>query len=193
VTSTTHKTLRGPRGGFILCRKKYAKAVDAMVFPGLQGGPLMHVIAAKAVAFGEAAQPSFTAYARQIVANARALAAALLTRGFTLVTGGTENHLLLLDLRPQGLTGADAANRLEAAGIVANKNGIPYDPQGPRVTSGLRLGTAALTTRGMQEPELEWVAGKIDRVLRGPADPKLWDQVRGEVAEFCQRFPVFAA
>lgn len=193
VTSTTHKTLRGPRGGFILCRQAYAKAVDSMVFPGLQGGPLMHIIAAKAVAFAEAATPAFAAYARQVVSNARALAEALTQRGFTLVTGGTDNHLLLIDLRPQGLTGADAAARLEAAGIVANKNGIPFDPQGPRITSGLRLGTAALTTRGLKENDMVRVADLITRVLRGSGGAAELTAVRTEVSGFCARFPVFAS
>jgi glycine hydroxymethyltransferase len=193
VTSTTHKTLRGPRGGFILCKQAYAKAVDSMVFPGLQGGPLMHVIAAKAVAFAEARTPAFAAYSRRVTGNARVLAAALVERGFTLVTGGTDNHLLLLDLRPLGLTGADAAARLEAAGIVANKNGIPFDPQGPRVTSGVRLGTAALTTRGLQEKDMVWVAERITRVLRGTGAAAELEAVRAEVAGFCARFPVFAA
>ena len=192
VTSTTHKTLRGPRGGFILCRRAYAKKIDAIIFPGIQGGPLMHVIAAKAVAFREAAQPGFARYARRIVDNAQALAQGLLRRGFKLITGGTENHLLLMDLRAENMTGAAAAARLEQAGLVANKNGIPYDPQGPRVTSGVRLGTAALSTRGMGIAEMEQVAGFIEKVLRHGSDPALLGGVRSQVAELCARFPVFA-
>jgi glycine hydroxymethyltransferase len=192
VTSTTHKTLRGPRGGFVLCKESYAKKIDAIIFPGIQGGPLMHVIAAKAVAFGEALRPSFRTYARQIVANAGALAAALQRRGFRLVTGGTDNHLLLLDLQPDRMTGAEAASRLETAGLVANKNGVPYDPQGPRVTSGVRLGTAAVTTRGMHENEMEQIADFIDRILHGGGEPAALERIRGEIASLCGRFPVFA-
>jgi glycine hydroxymethyltransferase len=192
VTSTTHKTLRGPRGGFILCRQAHAKKIDATIFPGIQGGPLMHVIAAKAVAFHEAAQPEFAKYSRRIVDNAQALARGLLQRGFKLITGGTDNHLLLMDLRAENLTGAEAAERLEQAGIVANKNGIPFDPQGPRVTSGVRLGTAALSTRGMGIAEMEQVAGFIEKVLRHGSDPALLGGVRSQVAELCARFPVFA-
>lgn len=192
VTSTTHKTLRGPRGGFILCKQAYAKKIDATIFPGIQGGPLMHAIAAKAVAFQEALQPAFRDYAHRIVANTRTLADALLKRGFRLVTGGTDNHLLLLNLQHDGMTGADAATRLETAGLVANKNGIPYDPQGPRVTSGVRLGTAAITTRGMGGAEMELIAGFIDAILHGDGDPGRLAGIRGQVAELCGRFPMFA-
>ncbi|MCK5218259.1 serine hydroxymethyltransferase [bacterium] len=191
VTSTTHKTLRGPRSGFILCRKEYAKAIDAMVFPGLQGGPLMHVISAKAVAFKEAMEPAFSTYARQIVSNARTLAQVLQDQGFTILTGGTDNHIVLIDIGSMGMTGAEAAERLEAAGIVANKNSIPNDPRGPRVTSGIRLGTAAVTTRGMKENEMGIIAKYIGRVIRGSCDSAELDSTRQAVAEFCRGFPVF--
>jgi glycine hydroxymethyltransferase len=192
ATSTTHKTLRGPRGGFILCKQAYAKKIDSMVFPGIQGGPLMHVIAAKAVAFGENLQPEFKLYAKQVVDNAAALAQGLMKRGFKLVTGGTENHLLLMNLQSENMTGAEAAERLEQAGLVANKNGIPYDPQGPRVTSGVRMGTAALTTRGMKTAEMEKVAGFIETILRGNNDPERLKGIREEIAALCAKFPVFA-
>ncbi|NTV53230.1 MAG: serine hydroxymethyltransferase, partial [Candidatus Firestonebacteria bacterium] len=192
VTSTTHKTLRGPRGGFILCRQAYAKKIDSTIFPGIQGGPLMHVIAAKAVAFHEAGQPDFAVYSRRVVDNAQALAQGLMQRGFKLITGGTDNHLLLMDLRSENMTGAEAAGRMEQAGLVANKNGIPYDPQGPRVTSGVRLGTAALSTRGMQAAEMEQIAGFIEKILRGSDDPARLSVIREEIASLCTRFPVFA-
>ncbi|HZI37683.1 MAG TPA: serine hydroxymethyltransferase, partial [Acidimicrobiia bacterium] len=167
MTFTTHKTMRGPRGGAILCRKEFAKAIDKAVFPGMQGGPLMHVIAAKAVCFHEAAQPEFRTYADGIVKNARALAAALAAEGFRIVSGGTDNHLMLVDLRQrsEALTGADAEKWLEMAGIVTNKNGIPDDPRPPKFTSGIRLGSPAVTTRGFKEPQMARVAGWIDRTL----------------------------
>jgi len=190
ITSTTHKTLRGPRGGFILCKSDFAKKIDTTVFPGIQGGPLMHVIAAKAVAFQEALQPSFKVYARQIVNNAKALAEAMLARGFQLITGGTENHLILVDLRKENMTGAEAARRLEEAGIVANKNGIPNDPWGPRVTSGLRLGVPAITTQGMKEPEMGQIAEYIDRAIRSSGDPAVLEAIRKETNELCQRYPL---
>src|SRR5437899_71934 len=177
VTFTTHKTLRGPRAGAILCQEEYAKAIDKAVFPGMQGGPLMHVIAAKAVCFHEAAQPSFADYAAGIVRNARALAAALAGEGFRIVSGGTDNHLMLVDLRPFGVTGKVAQEALDRAGITLNKNTIPNDPQSPFVTSGLRLGTAAVTTAGMGEPEMAEIARLIARVLRAPDD----DNVMAEV------------
>jgi glycine hydroxymethyltransferase len=183
VTFTTHKTLRGPRAGGILCRERYAAAIDKAVFPGLQGGPLMHVIAAKAVAFHEAAQPGFGDYAAQIVRNAQALADSLSDEGFRIVSGGTENHLLLADLRPFGVTGKLAQEALDAAGITCNKNTIPNDPEKPFVTSGLRLGTAAVTTAGMGEPEMAEIASLIARVLRGVDDP----QVRADVEEASHR------
>lgn len=193
VTSTTHKTLRGPRGGVILCRQALAKKVDATIFPGLQGGPLVHVIAAKAVAFGEALRPEFAVYARQVAANAQALAQALLAKGYDLLTGGTENHLLLIDLRNRELNGAEAAGCLERAGIVANKNGIPDDPLGPRVTSGLRLGTPALTTRGMKEGEMAKIAEWIDQALQKKRSEDALEKIRLEVREFCRSYPVFQA
>ena len=194
VTTTTHKTLRGPRGGLILTDdEEWAKKIDRKVFPGSQGGPLMHVIAAKAVAFGEALRPEFTAYAQQVVANARALAEALAGHGYRLVSGGTDNHLMLVDLRTRdaNLTGADAEKWLEQAGIICNKNGIPNDPRPPMVTSGLRLGTPALTTRGMKEPQMRQVAGWIDRVMDAKGDAGACAKVRAEVADICGKFPLW--
>ncbi|MCZ7530364.1 MAG: serine hydroxymethyltransferase [Acidimicrobiia bacterium] len=179
VTFTTHKTLRGPRAGAILCREEYAKVIDKAVFPGLQGGPLEHVIAAKAVAFHEASQPAFRDYAADIVTNARALAAGLDAEGFRIVSGGTDNHLMLVDLRPFGVNGKIAQEALDRAGVVCNKNTIPDDPESPFVTSGLRLGTAAVTTAGMGEPEMAEIAAMIARVLRSPEN----EQVRGEVRD----------
>jgi glycine hydroxymethyltransferase len=193
VTTTTHKTLRGPRGGLILTDdEEMAKKVDRKVFPGSQGGPLMHMIAAKAVSFGEALRPDFTTYCRQIVANARALAEGLAGHGYRLCSGGTDNHLMLVDLRPRGenLTGADAESWLEQAGIIVNKNGIPNDPRPPKVTSGLRLGTPALTTRGMKEPQMRAVAGLIDRVLAAGGSPDACRSVRSEVRALCAKFPM---
>ena len=190
VTFTTHKTLRGPRGGCILSTEEHAKAIDKAIFPGLQGGPLEHVIAGKAVAFREAADPSFKEYAHQIVANARTLADALGGHGFRLVSGGTVNHLMLIDLRPfdEDLTGKDAQNALDAAGITLNKNPVPDDPRSPFVTSGLRIGTPSVTTQGMTESEMGTVAGLIARVLSNPSDESSLSAVRGEVAELCSRF-----
>ena len=193
VTTTTHKTLRGPRGGMIMTNDpEIAKKIDKAVFPGMQGGPLMHVIAGKAACFGEALRPEFKVYARQIVANAQALAQGLAEKGFRLVSGGTDNHLMLVDLRPRGaeLTGADAEKWLEAAGIISNKNGIPQDPRPPKVTSGLRLGTPALSTRGMKEPQMQQVAEMIDRVLASGGKPEVANAVRSEVVELCKRFPM---
>jgi glycine hydroxymethyltransferase len=175
VTSTTHKTLRGPRGGIILCRAAYAKAVDKAMFPGMQGGPLEHVIAAKAVAFGEALRPDFAAYCRRVVDNARALAGALVARGFHVVSGGTDNHLMLLDLRSRGLTGKVAEQVLDRAGITVNKNTVPKETQSPFVTSGIRVGTPAVTTRGMGEDEMARIAELMDRVLGAPEDPAVQD------------------
>jgi len=188
VTLTTHKTLRGPRAGCILCTAPYAAAIDKAVFPGLQGGPLMHVVAAKAVAFHEASQPSFREYAQQIVRNARALAAALSDEGFRIVSGGTDNHLLLVDLRPFGVTGKVAQESLDAAGITCNKNAIPNDPEKPFVTSGLRLGTAAVTTAGMQEPEMAEIASLMARVLRSGQDEQLRVEVREASNRLCSKF-----
>jgi len=191
VTSTTHKTLRGPRGGLILCREALAKAVDKTIFPGTQGGPLMHVIAAKAVAFGEALQPSFRDYARQVVANARALAEALSDRGFVIVSGGTDTHLMLVDLRPKNLTGKDAEAALDQAAITVNKNTIPGDPQSPFVTSGIRIGTPAVTTRGMREQEMRLVAELIDRAIASRGNERALAEVKAEVRLLASRFPLY--
>ncbi|MEE2819191.1 MAG: serine hydroxymethyltransferase [Planctomycetota bacterium] len=194
VTTTTHKTLRGPRGGLIMTDdEEVAKMVDRKVFPGSQGGPLMHVIAAKAIAFGEALQPSFKEYAADIVANTNALAEALVSYGYRLCTGGTDNHLLLVDLRPrdENLTGADAEDWLGNAGIVTNKNGIPNDPRKPMVTSGLRLGTAALTTRGLNTDDMREVASMIDRALDSKGDEAVCSEVRAEVEALCAKYPLY--
>ena len=190
VTSTTHKTLRGPRGGLILCRAEHAKAVDKSVFPGTQGGPLEHVIASKAVSFAEALEPEFQEYARSVVANAQALADALIDRGFAIVSGGTDTHLMLVDLRPKNLTGKVAEHVLDRAGITVNKNTIPDDPQSPFVTSGIRLGTPALTTRGMGVVEMERIASLIDRVLTARDDATV-ATVRREVEELAAAFPLY--
>jgi glycine hydroxymethyltransferase len=192
VTTTTHKTLRGPRGGLILCQQAYAKDVDKQVFPGIQGGPLEHVIAAKAVALGEALTPAFKQYAMQVVRNAQALAAALIERGYAIVSGGTDTHLMLVDLRPKGLTGQEAQTLLDRAGITVNKNTIPGDPQSPFVTSGIRIGTPAVTTRGFRETEMEKVADFIDAVLTQKDDAAMV-RVRGDVRELTEQFPLYAA
>lgn len=191
VTSTTHKTLRGPRGGFILSTAEHAKAVDKQVFPGMQGGPLMHVIAAKAVAFAEAMTPEFRRYAGNVVANAVALAEALQERGYDLVSGGTDNHLILVDLGPDGITGKDAEAALEAAGITVNKNTVPGETRSPFVTSGIRIGTAALTTRGMGPDELRRIGGWMADVLDRPEDETVRDRVRKAIAEMVEAFPVY--
>ena len=192
VTTTTHKTLRGPRGGLILARQEHAAAINKQVFPGIQGGPLMHVIAAKAVALREAASPSFAGYARQVVANAAALADALIERGFKIVSDGTDNHLMLVDLRNRDITGRDAERALGAAGITVNKNTVPGETQSPFVTSGIRIGTPALTTRGMREEEMRHVAALIDRVLATGADDETITRVRAEVRALVAPFPLFA-
>jgi glycine hydroxymethyltransferase len=192
VTSTAHKTLRGPRSGFILCKSEHAKAVDKAVFPGMQGGPLMHVIAAKAVCFHEAATPEFKRYAKQVVANAKTLADGLIKRGYHLVTGGTDNHLLLVDLREAGFSGAEAETALHEAGITVNKNAVPNDPRPPAVTSGIRIGSAAVTTRGLLEPEFTRLAGWIDDALRHRAEPAALKKIRTQVEELCQAFPLYA-
>lgn len=194
VTTTTHKTLRGPRGGLILCPEEHAKAIDKSVFPFMQGGPLMHVIAAKAVAFLEALQPEFTDYAGQIVANAKALGEGLVERGFNLVSGGTDNHVLLVDLRNShdDLTGKAAEEALESAGMTVNKNTIPGETRSPFVTSGLRIGTPALTSRGMKEAEMARVAGWIDKILQAPSDQALLGSVKAEVKELSDAFPLYA-
>jgi len=191
VTSTTHKTLRGPRGGFILCKKEFAKEIDKAVFPGIQGGPLMHVIAAKAVAFKEAMTPEFKEYQKQIILNAKAMAEELMRLGYRLVSGGTDNHLMLVDLRDKGITGKEAEKALEEAGITVNKNAIPFDPQPPTVTSGIRIGTPALTTRGMKEDEMRYVARLIHEVLSNFKDSKVKEKVKKEVEELCKQFPIY--
>ncbi len=191
VTSTTHKTLRGPRGGLILCKAQHAKGIDKAVFPGLQGGPLMHVIAAKAVAFHEALQPGFKEYCAQIIRNARALATALAERGFHIVSGGTDTHLMLVDLRSKGLTGKVAEQALDAAGITVNKNTVPRETQSPFVTSGVRIGTPAVTTRGMREPEMVRIAELIDRALARADNAENLAKIRGEVRELAKGFPLY--
>jgi glycine hydroxymethyltransferase len=192
VTTTTHKTLRGPRGGLILCKEAWAKKIDSKVFPGVQGGPLMHAVTAKAVAFGEALRPSFKRYASQVVKNAQALAAALLQRGYAVTTGGTDNHLMLVDLRSKGVTGKDAAQALEEAGMILNKNGVPFDDAPPQVTSGIRLGSAGITTRGMKEKQMRQIAEWMDAVLMRREDAKLKARVKKDVARLCGKFPVYA-
>ena len=189
VTSTAHKTLRGPRSGFILMRADYAKPINSLVFPGIQGGPLMHVIAGKATAFREAMTPEFRAYAKQVIANAQALADGLVRAGFRIVSGGTDNHLMLVDLRSQGVTGKDAEEALGRAGITVNKNQIPFDPQKPTISSGIRVGSAALTTRGMKVPEMEKVAKFIARGIKGDASASA--ALRAEVEEFARSFPLY--
>ncbi|CAJ1000916.1 MULTISPECIES: serine hydroxymethyltransferase [Bacillales] len=191
VTSTTHKTLRGPRGGLILCKEEFAKAIDKSVFPGVQGGPLMHVIAAKAVAFGEALQPEFKTYAQQIVNNAQAFAEALKAEGLTLVSGGTDNHLVLVDVRNLGLTGKVAEHLLDEVNITTNKNTIPYDPESPFVTSGIRMGTPAVTSRGFDEEAMKEVAAIIALTLKNPEDAAKHEEARQRVAALCQRFPMY--
>ena len=191
VTTTTHKTLRGPRGGMILCRQDLAKSVNSSVFPGTQGGPLMHVIAAKAVALKEAASPAFKAYQRQILANAKTLAEGLLRRGFQLVSGGTDNHLMLLDLRATELTGKLAQDTLDRARITVNKNAIPFDTRSPFVTSGVRIGTPAVTSRGMKEAEMEVIAELIWRALQKVGDDRALGAIGAEVRDLCRQFPVY--
>ena len=193
VTTTTHKTLRGPRGGLVLCRRAHAKDVNRALFPGVQGGPLMHVIAAKAVCFKEALEPAFAAYQRQVVANAGRLAAALADGGFRIVSGGTDNHLVLVDVFSRGLTGKRAEAALGRAGITVNKNTIPFDENPPMVASGIRLGTPALTTRGMAEAEMDRIGELIGRVLAAPEDDRAAGAVRGEVEDLCRRFPLYPA
>ena len=191
VTTTTHKTLRGPRGGLILCKEKYAKAIDKSIFPGIQGGPLMHVIAAKAVALGEALQPEFKVYAQQIINNAKALAAALQEKGLTIVSGGTDTHVMLVDVRSTGLTGKEAEHLLDEVGITCNKNTIPFDPASPFVTSGIRLGTPALTTRGLQVKDMEEIADIIAAVLNNPEDKAVHEEASKRVAALCEAYPLY--
>jgi glycine hydroxymethyltransferase len=189
VTSTTHKTLRGPRAGFILCKEAWIQKVNSAVFPGMQGGPLMHVIAAKAIAFAEALQPGFKAYGQQIIANAKTLADELIKAGFRLVSGGTDNHLLLVDVVSRGTTGKVAEQALDAAGITVNKNMIPFDQRPPLDPSGVRIGTPALTTRGMKEAEMRTIGKWIGEVLAAPEDKGVQERVHGQVRELCQQFP----
>jgi glycine hydroxymethyltransferase len=191
ITSTTHKTLRGPRAGLILCRQRYAKDLDRAVFPGVQGGPLMHIIAAKAVCFKEAMDPSFADYQRQIVANAQRLAAVISSHGFRLVSGGTDNHLMLVDVFSKGLTGKVAEAALGMAGITVNKNAIPFDQNPPMVASGIRIGTPAVTTRGMREAEMDQIGELIARVLSAPDDEHALGVVKSEVERLCRKFPLY--
>jgi glycine hydroxymethyltransferase len=191
VTTTTHKTLRGPRGAMIMCREKYAEVVDRAVFPGVQSGPLMHTIAAKAVAFGEVLKPEFRDYQAQILANAGRLAEGLAAEKFRLVSGGTDNHLILMDLTGEGIAGIEAADILNEAGITVNKNSIPFDKKPPSVTSGVRIGTPAVTTRGMREGEMDVIVGMVSRVLRNKTDEGLRQEVRGEVRNLCEKFPIY--
>ena len=191
VTTTTHKTLRGPRGGMVMCKEEFAKALDKAIFPGMQGGPLMHIIAAKAVALKLAAEPSFAVYQRQILANSKALAEALLGYGFRLVSGGTDNHLMLIDLRSRKLTGKALEHALNEAGLTVNKNAVPFDTEKPTITSGVRIGTPAVTTRGFREPEMKRIAEWIDRISRDVENASLMKTVRAEVRELCARFPVY--
>jgi len=191
VTSTTHKTMRGPRGGFVLCRKEFAKAVDMNVFPGLQGGPLMHVIAAKAVCFKEALKPGFKVYQNQVLKNSKALAAEFAKLGYRIVAGGTDTHLFLLDLTSKNITGKDAATALDRANITVNKNLIPFDTKSPFVGSGIRVGSPAVTTRGMKEADMRTIARLMDRVMSDPANEKSVEKVRGEVAKLAKKFPLY--
>lgn len=192
VTTTTHKTLRGPRGGMILCKKDFAKAIDSAVFPGIQGGPLMHVIAAKAVALGKAMTEGFREYQRQIIKNAQRLCGALEKKGYRIVSGGTDNHLFMVDLTNKGLSGKEAQESLEASGIMINKNLIPFDTKSPNVTSGIRVGTPAVTTRGMKEAEMDVIADLIDTVLQKPSDEDLQATTREKVKDLCKRFPFYS-
>lgn len=191
ITATTHKTLRGPRGGLIICRKKYASLIDRAVFPGTQGGPFMHSIAAKAICFKEAMQPQFKEYQAQVISNARQLAKTLLRGRFRLVSGGTDNHLLLIDLSNKNITGKEAATILEEAGIVTNKNSIPFDTKPPSITSGIRPGTPALTTRGMKEPEMKLIGEWISKILDNPRQENIRRKIREKVKELCEKFPIY--
>ena len=191
VTTTTHKTLRGPRGGMILCKQEFAAGIDRSVFPGQQGGPLVHVIAGKAVAFKEALQPEFAEYAKQVVANAKVLAEAVAGEGYRVISGGTDTHVMLIDVFQKGILGSEAENALHAAGITVNKNAIPYDTNPPMKPSGIRIGTPALTTRGMKEPEMKVVAGWIARTLESRADEVALAKIRGEVLELAEKFPLY--
>jgi len=192
VTTTTHKTLRGPRGGMIFCKEEYGKAIDKAIFPGIQGGPLMHVIAAKAVCLKEASTEEFVEYQNQVVRNAKALAKALLDKGYNLVSGGTDNHLILVDVRNKNLTGKEAEHLLDEVGITVNKNAIPYDPQSPNVTSGIRIGTPALTSRGMKEQEMERIADLMDKALTSGNDEIVKAKISKEIKAMCEEFPLYS-
>jgi glycine hydroxymethyltransferase len=192
MTTTTHKTLRGPRGGMVMCKAEHAKALDKIVFPGMQGGPLMHVIAAKAVAFKLALEPSFKSYQQQILVNAKALADALMGCGFDLVSKGTDNHMMLIDLRNKGLTGKAMERALGAAALTVNKNAVPFDTEKPTITSGIRIGSPAVTTRGFKEPEMKQIAAWIDRVAKDPENESLCAAIKTEVKELCSKFPLYA-
>src|SRR3989337_559602 len=191
VTTTTHKTLRGPRGGMIMCKEEYAKLIDKSIFPGIQGGPLMHVIAAKAVALREAMMPEFRAYQAQIVANAKRLAAGLIDKGYNLVSGGTDNHLMLVDLRNKGITGKDAETALDASGITVNKHTVPFDDKPPAITSGIRIGTPVMTTRGMKEREMDKIVECIDKVLKNIGKEDVYREVSEKVEALCSKFPAY--
>ena len=191
VTTTTHKTLRGPRGGVVMCKAEHAKAVDKFIFPGIQGGPLMHVIAAKAVAFKEALSPAFTLYQQQVIANAKVLAQGLLDLGYKIVSGGTDTHLMLMNLTNKGITGKEADAALGVAGIIVNKNAVPYDEKPPAVASGIRLGSPIVSTRGMREAEMKEIVGLVDRVLQHRQDPAVLEEVRIQAKALCSRFPIF--
>ncbi|MBI5644228.1 MAG: serine hydroxymethyltransferase [Deltaproteobacteria bacterium] len=191
VTTTTHKTLRGPRSGMIMCREQYAKAIDKLIFPGIQGGPLMHIIAAKAVAFKEALDPSFAEYQKQVLANARVLSEELMKKGYDLVSGGTDNHLMLVDLTRQDITGKEAEEALVKAGITVNKNTIPFETRSPFVTSGIRIGVPAATTKGMKEGEMRIIAALIDKAIKSRGDEAGLASIKGEVKELCEKFPFY--
>jgi glycine hydroxymethyltransferase len=191
VSTTTHKTLRGPRGGLVLCRSAFAKEIDRLTFPGTQGGPLVHTIAAKAVCLKEAMEPSFKVYQKQVAANAKAMAASVAKQGFRLVSGGTDNHLFLIEVHSRGITGSDAEKALDRAGITVNKNAIPFDPLPPMKAGGIRLGSPSVTTRGMKEPEMELIGTWIAEVLSHVGDSAVEQEVRRRVAELAARFPIY--
>lgn len=191
VTTTTHKTLRGPRSGVIMCKEPFRKAIDKEIFPGIQGGPLMHIIAAKAVAFKEALSPSFKDYQKQILANAKTLAESLIRLGYELISGGTDNHLMLVDLTKKEITGKEAEEALEKAGITVNKNTIPFETRSPFITSGIRIGVPAATTKGMKEEEMRYIAALIDRAIKGRTNPEGLEKIKEEVMELCKRFPFY--
>ncbi len=191
VTTTTHKTLRGPRSGMIMCREAYAKQIDKLIFPGIQGGPLMHIIAAKAVAFKEALDPSFTEYQKQVLRNAKVLSEELIAKGYDLVSGGTDNHLMLVDLTKQDITGKEAEEALVRAGITVNKNTVPFETRSPFITSGIRIGVPAATTKGMKESEMKSIAGLVDRAIQKRADDAALAAIKSEVRDLCARFPFY--